>query len=106
MQGAGGISAPVSVTFLNAMRLDRREFVATISVFFLMMSVLQIPALISLGLLDWHRAGLAALAALPLFGAMPLGEIAARRISKEAFDRLIVALLAVIALRLMYVALT
>ena len=31
MQGAGGISAPISITFLNAMRLDRGAFIATIS---------------------------------------------------------------------------
>lgn len=102
MQGAGGISAPVSVTFLNAMRLGRGEFIATISVFFMAMSVLQIPALAALGILTWERVGLAAAAALPLFGAMPLGEWAARRISKAAFDRVVLILLAVIAVRLLW----
>ena len=104
MQGAGGISAPVSVTFLNALRLERPEFIATISVFFLMMSVLQIPSLAALGVLTWDRAGLAILGAIPLFAAMPLGEMAARHVSREAFDRLILLLLAVVALRLAYVA--
>ncbi|MEM6636541.1 MAG: sulfite exporter TauE/SafE family protein [Pseudomonadota bacterium] len=105
MQGAGGISAPVSVTYLNAMRLDRPEFVATISVFFFMMSVLQIPALAALGVLTWERAGLAFLAAIPLFGAMPLGEMAAKKVSKETFDKMIIALLVLVALRLGYTAL-
>lgn len=106
MQGAGGISAPVSVTFLNAMRLERAEFVATISVFFLMMSLFQIPTLIALGVITWDRAGLAVMAAVPLFLAMPLGEAAARRVSKATFDRLILGLLAVVALRLVYSAVT
>ncbi|MEM9247996.1 MAG: sulfite exporter TauE/SafE family protein [Pseudomonadota bacterium] len=106
MQGAGGISAPVSVTYLNAMRLDRSEFIATISIFFFMMSVLQIPALVALGVLTWDRTGLALLAALPLFAAMPLGARAARSISKETFDKLILMLLAVVALRLGYSAVT
>jgi uncharacterized membrane protein YfcA len=105
MQGAGGISAPISVTFLNAMRLDRREFIATISVFFFMMSAFQIPSLIALGILNTERAGLAILAAIPLFGAMPLGEMAAKRVSKETFDKLILVLLSVVAVRLMYSAL-
>ena len=35
MQGAGGISAPVSVSFLNAIDLSRGEFIGPISVFFL-----------------------------------------------------------------------
>ncbi|MBT8474635.1 MAG: sulfite exporter TauE/SafE family protein [Rhodobacteraceae bacterium] len=106
MQGAGGISAPISVTFLNAMRLDRREFIATISAFFFMMSLFQIPTLVALGILDWERAGLAVVAAIPLFGAMPLGEAAAKRVSKDTFDKLILVLLTVVALRLMYTALT
>ena len=106
MQGAGGISAPVSVTFLNAIRLERREFVATISVFFLVMSAWQIPALVALGILTWDRAGLAVLAAIPLFAAMPLGEWAARHVSKETFDKLILILLVVVATRLAYAALT
>ena len=106
MQGAGGISAPISVTFLNAMRMERREFIGTISAFFFMMSVLQIPTLVAVGLLDWERAGLAVLAAIPLFGAMPLGEYAAKRVSKETFDKLILILLTLVALRLTYQALT
>lgn len=106
MQGAGGISAPVSVTFLNAMRLDRREFIATISAFFFVMSVFQIPTLAAFGVLDLERAGLAVLAAIPLFGAMPLGEWAAGRVSKASFDRMILVLLTAVALRLAYQALT
>lgn len=106
MQGAGGISAPVSVTFLNAMRLERREFIATISVFFLMMSVFQIPTQIALGILDWRGAGLAVIAAIPMFGAMPLGEWAAKRASRQTFDRLVLAVLTLVALRLAYQALT
>ena len=106
MQGAGGISAPISVTFLNAMRMERREFIATISAFFFMMSALQIPTLIAFGVLDWSRVGMAVVAAIPLFGAMPLGEMAAKRVSKETFDILILLLLSVVALRLGYQALT
>ncbi len=105
MQGAGGISAPVSVTFLNAMRLERAEFIATISVFFVAMAVVQIPALWSLGILTPERIGLSFLAAVPLFGAMPLGAWLARHISREKFDRIILWLLAAIALRLLYGAL-
>ena len=105
MQGAGGISAPVSVTYLNAMRLDRSEFVATISVFFMMMAGTQVPALIAVGLLNTTNATLALFACIPLFGAMPIGAYAARRISKEAFDKLVLALLILVALRLTYLAL-
>lgn len=105
MQGAGGISAPISITFLNAMKLERREFIATIAVFFFMMAAFQVPSLAVLDVLTWELAGIAVLAAIPLFGSMPLGEMAARRVSRKTFDRLILFLLAAVALRLLYSAL-
>ena len=106
MQGAGGISAPISITFLNAMRLDRGTFIATISAFFGAMAVVQIPTLWALGLMTPALAGWSLLAAVPLFGAMPIGAWLGRRIDKAFFDKLILALLAVVALKLFYDALT
>lgn len=102
MQGAGGISAPVSVTFLNAMRLERGQFIATISVFFCAMSLVQIPALVGLGILTPHIAALSAAAMVPLLGGMPIGAWLARRISKDSFDKIILTLLGMIALKLLY----
>lgn len=102
MQGAGGVSAPVSVTFLNAMRLERLEFIGTIAVFFATMSIVQLPTLWALGILTPERALLGLAAALPLFGAMPVGAWLARHLSREVFDKVILALLAIIAFRLLY----
>lgn len=102
LQGAGGVSAPVSVSFLNALRLGRLDFIGTISVFFLAMASLQIPTLIALGILSWERAGLAVLAVIPLFMGISLGTWIARRFSKEAFDRAILVLLVVIAIKLVW----
>ncbi|MEM9852416.1 MAG: sulfite exporter TauE/SafE family protein [Pseudomonadota bacterium] len=106
MQGAGGISAPVSITYLNAMRLTRSEFIATISVFFMVMSLFQVPSLALLGVITWERLQMTALAAIPLFAAIPLGELAGRRVSKTVFDRAILILLALIGVRLIWAALT
>lgn len=102
MQGAGGVSAPVSVTFLNAMRLERLEFIATIAVFFTATSLIQLPTLWALGVFTPERAALSLAAAVPMFGAMPVGAWLARRFSKEVFDRAILVLLVVIALRLLW----
>lgn len=100
LQGAVGVSAPVSISFLNATRMDRNAFIATISVFFVATSLVQIPLLAAWGVLTPPRALLSVAAILPLIAAMPLGSFLARHISKETFDRLILALLALIALRL------
>lgn len=102
MQGAGGVSAPISVTFLNAMRLERLEFIATIAVFFAAASAIQLPTLWTLGVMTPERALLGLCSALPLFGAMPLGAWLARFFSREVFDRAILVLLTVIACRLLY----
>ena len=104
MQGAGGISAPVSVTFLNAMRLPREEFIATISVFFVTMSVVQVPSLAYLGILTIDHTLMAMAATVPMFLSMPIGELAARYMSKAVFDRIILVLLAVIAVRLIWMS--
>ncbi|WP_346909095.1 hypothetical protein [uncultured Roseibium sp.] len=75
LQGATGISAPASITFLNALKLPRSTFIATISVFFIVMSIGQIEQLVVVGLLDWHRffLGLGVTVAIALF--MPVATI-------------------------------
>ncbi|OSQ51948.1 sulfite exporter TauE/SafE family protein [Marivita geojedonensis] len=102
MQGAGGLSAPVSVTFLNALNLSRAEFIGTISVFFLAMSALQIPTLAALGILTWDRVILALAALVPMFMGIAVGSWSAKFLSKRAFDRVILTLLAVIASKLIW----
>ena len=45
LQGSSGLSAPVSITFLNAMKLERGEFISTIAMFFVALGLVQIPML-------------------------------------------------------------
>ena len=106
LQGAGGLSAPVSVSFLNALRLSRVDFIGTISVFFLLMSLFQVPTLVLLGILTWDRVGLAGLAIVPLFFGIALGSWSAKYLSREAFDRAILALLTLIAVKLLWDAIS
>ncbi len=105
LQGAAGISAPVALSFLNAMRLPRAAFIATISGFFFFMSAAQLPALYVAGLLDTNILALSVVALLPLLAFMPVGEWMAQRLSPEGFDRLTLILLTLLALRLFQSAL-
>lgn len=100
LQGAAGISAPVSLTFLHALHLGRAQFIATISVLFAAMALVQLPALGSLGVLDRQRFLISVMACLPLFLGMPVGAWLVRHIRPELFDRMIMALLFVIAISL------
>ncbi|MFU8862437.1 MAG: sulfite exporter TauE/SafE family protein [Rhodobacterales bacterium] len=104
LQGAAGLSAPVSLSFLNAIRLERAQFIITISVFFLAMALVQVPLLAVLGILTAERFLLSCLALIPLMAAMPLGAWLARRISPLMFDRVILVLLFMLSLRLIWQA--
>lgn len=106
LQGAAGISAPASVSFLNAMRIERLEFVATIAAFFLSMAITQFAALVWFGLMTGDLILASAIALVPLAAAMPAGAWLARRISTTGFDRLILVLLSVLAVRLLYAGLS
>jgi uncharacterized membrane protein YfcA len=105
LQGAAGLSAPISITFLNAMRLSREAFIPTISLFFAAMSCVQIPMLAGYGQLTPLRLAYGFGALAIIMAVMPLGAALAKRVSKEAFDRLILCLLALVALRLAWSAL-
>jgi uncharacterized membrane protein YfcA len=100
LQGATGISAPVSIPFVNALRMPRAGFVATISLYFSAMTLAQIPVLVGYQILTWHGLLISTGAFLIILAAMPLGEALARRLSAAVFDRLILVLLALIAVNI------
>lgn len=105
MQGATGISAPATLSYLNMMRLARGTFIATASVLFVAMTTMQMASLAVVGLLPW-RLFLAGFVALALvLGGMPIGGWLGRRMSGPAFDRVILALLVVLSLKLLQGAL-
>ena len=104
MQGAAGISAPISLTFISALRLERAAFIGTISAFFLAMSLVQLPALWGVGLLTGEKLLYSLGLCIPLFAAMPLGGWLARFIPPAMFERIVMALLVLIAARLLWAA--
>jgi uncharacterized membrane protein YfcA len=100
LQGASGLSAPISLTFLNAMRLERSAFIATISLFFTMFGAVQLVALSAGNMMSWMELLYSFLALVPIWAAMPLGVVLSRRMSAAVFDRVILGLLTAIALKL------
>lgn len=98
LQGATGISAPVSITFLNAMGLARERFVPTISTYFIAVGVTQIPLLIWFDVLTLQWALLGILSMVPLIAGMPVGNWLARYVSPEQFNRAILVILLILAL--------
>ncbi|WP_447556498.1 sulfite exporter TauE/SafE family protein [Vreelandella sp. EE22] len=100
LQGAAGMSAPASITFLNAMQLERRVYIGSISVFFCAITVAQIPALLAAGILTLELGGYSLAAFIVIALAMPLGSALGKRLPYVWFDNLIMLLLSGVALKI------
>ena len=100
LQGASGISAPISITFLSAMRLERAQFVFAIAVFFASVAIVQIPLLALFGFMTTERLVLSFAALIPLMGAMPVGAWLVQHVSRNVFDKIILGLLGMLAIKL------
>ena len=101
-QGAAGISAPISITFLNSLKLERKTFIPTISVYFMMMSVFQAPALIHYDFMNAEIFIISLICTGILIISMPIGNKVANSVSTETFDKVILILLAFISLKIFY----
>ncbi|MGV8854659.1 MAG: sulfite exporter TauE/SafE family protein [Devosia sp.] len=100
LQGATGISSPIGVTFIHAMGLDRDAHVFAVSTMFLLFALVQLPALWAAGVMQpaWLLQGVLAL--LPILLFMPVGHWISGRLSRQAFDRMILIFLGVIGLKM------
>jgi uncharacterized membrane protein YfcA len=102
LQGSAGLSAPISITFLNSMKLERNQFIPTISVYFGVMSIFQMPTLYYYDFLNLEIIIVSVMSTIVLMCFMPLGSWIAKSISKETFDKVTLILLGFIALRIIY----
>ena len=102
LQGTAGLSAPISITFLNAMKLERNQFIPTISVYFGVMSIFQMPTLYYYDFLNFEIIIASLISTIVLLCFMPIGSWIAQSVSKENFDKITLILLAFIAVRIIY----
>ncbi|WEJ58831.1 sulfite exporter TauE/SafE family protein [Devosia sp. FJ2-5-3] len=100
LQGATGISAPIGVTFIHAMGLGRDAHLYAVSAMFLVLGIVQLPALIVSGVMQpiWVVEALFALVPIMMF--MPVGQALAGRLSRQAFDRMILVFLGLVGLKM------
>jgi uncharacterized protein len=101
LQGVTGLSAPISLSFLNAMRLDRSEFIATIAVFFGLTALPQISLLIHFNILTLSLSFWSFLGLIPVLGFIPVGQYLAKKWPRKTFDGIILSLLMIIAVKLL-----
>lgn len=102
LQGSSGLSGPAALSYLSAMRLGREGFAGTISLLFVVLGVVQLPSLAALGLIDGQRLLISSLAVLPVALGMVAGNAVGKVISAVVFDRIVLALLAALTLKLAF----
>ena len=102
LQGSAGLSAPISITFLNSMKLKRNQFIPTISVYFGVMSIFQMPTLYYYDFLNLETIIVSCISTIVLMAFMPFGSWIAKSVSKDSFDKITLILLGFIALRIIY----
>ena len=102
LQGSAGLSAPISITFLNSMKLERNQFIPTISVYFGVMSIFQMPTLYYYDFLNLETIIMSCISTIVLVAFMPFGSWIAKSVSKDSFDKITLILLGFIALRIIY----
>lgn len=100
LHGATGVSAPVTVPFIHAMRLGRAVHVYAICAIFFVLTVVQWPALYFAGIMrpEWIIEGLLALIPMAIF--LPVGQWLASKLSASGFDKLILAFVGIMGTKM------
>lgn len=101
LQGATGISTPVSVTFIHAQRLARDAHLFAVSTMFTVLSATQIVALAVFGVMTWRLVAASLAALVPIMAGVWVGQLFGDRVSHRTFERLTYAVLAMIAVALL-----
>lgn len=101
LQGATGISGPLLSTYVHGFGLPPQGYVFSLSVLFIVFSIMQVVTLFGIGLYTPARIGESLLALVPIALLLPVGTRVARRWSARTFKRVILVLLVVTAGKLL-----
>jgi len=106
LQGATGVSGPVVVTYLHGFRMQREEYLFSITAVYATFGAVQILALGALGSITPARFGESLATLVPMAMALPLGMVVSRRVSHKTFEYMVLALLVVVGVKLVWNAVT
>ena len=101
LHGTTGIAAPIIGTYAHSLRLARSGFVAAITLPFVVLGVVQMISLLVLGGYDSERIVAALLVCVPVLIVTPYGMRLGRRLSLQAFQYAVLAVLGLAAVRLL-----
>jgi hypothetical protein len=103
--GATGTGGPLIATYLHSVFGSRAAFVLSMSLTFQVFGLIQIVTLVGLGAFTADRTVQALWAILPVVAMTPVGIWLGRRVRQPLFQKLVLALLAFAAVRLIITAL-
>ena len=99
--GMTGVSAPVILIFMTAVKLRREAFIFGISVYFIAMGSGQFVWLMNAGLMTIHLAVWSSLTLLPIALGMSLGQQIGKHMSHKQFEYLIQLLALALGVKLL-----
>jgi uncharacterized membrane protein YfcA len=102
--GASSLFGPPIMVYLLSLRLDRVEYIATVSLLYLISAALFLISLIVVGGFGSQAALNSTLALIPVFGGMATGQRIGARLSKRHFERTLDALYVLAAFTFFYKA--
>lgn len=102
LQGATGISGPLMTVYLHSFRQYKEVFMASIVTLFLLFAIPQTAVLFLTGAYTADRIAESLLALVPIAVALPLGNRLSDRLSTRTFDRCVMAILVVSAIKLLH----
>lgn len=100
LQGAAGISGPLLTTYLHGLRLGSSTYIHALNALFLIGSATQTVTFIAIGAYDRTLLGQSLIALVPIAVGLPLGAWAQRHLSSETFNKAVLALLALLGVKL------
>lgn len=98
--GLSGIFGPPVIMFLASLELNKEAFVATISAIYLITGVLLGAMLASYGIASTRELAWSALATVPLFAGLAVGQFTRRLVSEALFRKVLMTLLLLIGLNM------
>lgn len=101
LQGAAGVSTPLSVTYVHAQRLERGPYMLLLQSVFSVLTATQILALSAFGIMTPILAAASFAALVPLMSGIWLGQYLSRFTSQRLFEHLSLVVLSLIALGLL-----
>jgi len=95
-------AGPVMVLYFLAIGLPKLAFVGTGAWFFMLVNAFKVPFSYHLGLITAHSLLLDSLLLIPLLPGALLGPVILRRLNQKSFERMVLILTAVAAVRLVF----